>query len=239
MPYKERLRELYAELGTGPKGPQWAEMARRLNNEGLMSPNGKPWTGGNLKQNYERMAKRPPAGRDTAEIPQPAQQQQETEVREAANIPQHGEVQDTAPVPQPEQPRPPQVEGKRHGDIVIPFEVRHAATIPLELSLEDFRVLQDMIAERKAQRLHVWTKLPAVIPDFKPPKGSGTSIRLRQDFLEAAMKRAEELWPDQRVTVTRLLNWLLMFFAGIDADPELAEAPVQTELLPGNEAEGT
>lgn len=224
MPYKERLKELYAELGTGPKGPQWAEMARRLNNEGLMSPNGKPWTGGNLKQNYERMAKRPPAGRDTAEIPQPTTQ---------------AEVQDTAPVPQPEQPRPPQVEGKRHGDIVIPFAVRHTATIPLELSPEDFRVLQDMIAERKAQRLHVWTKLPAVIPDFKPPKGSGTSIRLRQDFLEAAMKRAEELWPDQRVTVTRLLNWLLMFFAGIDADPELAEAPVQTELLPGNEAEGT
>lgn len=224
MPYKERLRELYAELGTGPKGPQWAEMARRLNNEGLMSPNGKPWTGGNLKQNYERMSKQQTAGRDTAPIPQPTTQ---------------ADVQDTAPVPQREQPRPPQGEEKRHGDIIIPLAVHHTATIPFELSPEDFLILRHMIEERKAQRVTVWTTLPQVIPDFKPPKGSGTSIRLRQDFLDAAMKRAGELWPAQRVTVTRLLNWLLMFFAGIEADPELAEAPVQTELLPGNEAEGT
>lgn len=224
MPYKARLMELYAELGKGPKGPQWAEMARRLNAEGLVSPNGKDWTGGNLKQNYERMAKRQPAGRDTAPIPQPTA---------------HTDVQDTAPVPHQEQPRLPQVEEKRHTGTVIPLAVQHTATIPFELSPEDFLILRHMIDERKAQRVTVWTTLPQVIPDFKPPKGSGTSIRLRQDFLEAAMKRAGELWPDQRVTVTRLLNWLLMFFAGIETDPELADAPVQTELLPGNEEEGT
>lgn len=227
MAYKARLRELYAELGSGPKGPQWAEMARRLNAEGLVSPNGKPWTGGNLKQNYERMTKQQTAVHNTANIPQP----QEETTDDA--------VQDTAPVPHEEQPRLPRAEIRRSDGIVIPLAVPHTANIPFDLSPEDFFILRAMIDERKAQRLHVWTKLPSAIPDFKPPKGSGTSIRLRQDFLEAAMKRAEELWPDQRVNQTRLLNWLLMFFAGIEADPELSEAPVQGELLPGNEGEGT
>jgi len=238
MAYKARLRELYAELGSGPKGPQWAEMARRLTSEGLMSPNGKPWTGGNLKQNYERMTKQQTAGQDTAQIPQQEHQEHTNEVRGAANIPQQTDVQDTAPVPQAEQPRQPQTVDRRPTVAISP-DLRYTATIPLELPPEDFAILRDMIAERKAQHLHVWTKLPPVIPDFKPPKGSGTSLRLRQDFLEAALRRAGELWPDQRVTTTRLLNWLLMWFAGIEADPELAADPVQGELLPGNAGEGT
>jgi len=224
MAYKARLRELYADLGSGPKGPQWAEMARILNSEGLVSPNGKPWTGGNLKQNYERMTKRATAGRGTARIPH----QRPPEA-----------VSDTAPVRQPDEETRPRLVEERRPDGAIPHAVRYTAQIPLELAPEDWTILRDMIAERKSQRLSVWTKLPPVIPDFKPPKGSGTSLRLRQDFLESALRRAGELWPDQRVTVTRLLNWLLMWFAGIEADPSLAEAPVQGELLAGDEAEAT
>jgi hypothetical protein len=53
---------------------------------------------------------------------------------------------------------------------------------------------------------------PDHCPSFKVPTGS-TSLRLRRDFIEAAEERAKELWPEERISRTQLLNFLLWWFA--------------------------
>jgi hypothetical protein len=188
-----------------------------------MSPNGKPWTGGNLKQNYERMAKQQTAGHDTAQRPQQSQR---------------AAVQDTAPVPHGERVQTPQP----RLDASIPSAGYDTAQRPQPFTADEIASLKAIIAEKnapKSPQLDLGAKLPRVIPEIKPPKGSGTSLRLRKEFLDDALERARKLWPDQNINQTRFLNWLLMWFAGIEKDPELAEVPVQGELLSGNEPEGT
>lgn len=142
---------------------------------------------------------------------------------------------DTAKIPQRNDPGARKVAEKQLTEPSEPVAVSDTAGIPLTLSPQDFGILRRIIDESKAADVPAFAALPRQIPEISPPKGPGTSLRLRPDFLDAAMKRAAELYPDQRLTITRLLNWLLMSFAGIETDPELREASPQAR----DEGEGT
>ncbi len=208
MDYRQRLIELYAELSSGPKGPQWAKLAKRMNAEGLASPDGKPWVGNNVRQHYERMAGHP----TTAPIPQ---SHRTNDLPQTAGIPHrapHQEVGDTARQERGAMLRQRESQGLDEG---LP-----TAEIP-QCDPDDLRTPRQIINEQKAgSGIRTWN-VPTRIPEIVSPKGPGTSLRLRPDFMAAAMEKAKEVFPGQRVTQTRLLNWLLMNFAEFDTDPEL------------------